>query len=107
MTVTISLFGRLLQKKISAREICEVLKEHYANEFFVEVADFLGEGILQDNFIAANSLAGTNRMQIFVCGNDERITVTSRFDNLGKGASGAAIQCMNIMMGADEKISLA
>ena len=65
-----------------------------------------GEGILQDNFIAANTLSGTNNMQIFVCGNDERITITSRFDNLGKGASGAAVQCMNIMMGIDEATGL-
>ena len=72
----------------------------------IKTADFLGEGILQDNFIAANTLAGTNNMQIFVCGNDERITITSRFDNLGKGASGAAVQCMNIMMGIDEATGL-
>lgn len=106
MTVTISLYSRLLEKKMSAKEICETFKEHYKGCHFVKTADFLGEGILQDNFIAANTLSGTNNMQIFVCGNDERITITSRFDNLGKGASGAAVQCMNIIMGIDEATGL-
>ena len=45
-------------------------------------------------------------MQIFVYGNDERIVISARFDNLGKGASGAAVQCMNIMMGIDEGTGL-
>lgn len=45
-------------------------------------------------------------MEIFVCGNDEQILLCSRFDNLGKGASGAAVQCLNIMMGIDESTGL-
>lgn len=106
MTVTVSLHSRLLEKKLSAAEICSIFKEHYKDCRLVKTADFLGENILQDGFIAANTLAGTNDMQIFVCGNDERIVITSRFDNLGKGASGAAVQCMNIMMGIDEATGL-
>lgn len=106
MTVTISLHARLLEKKLAAKEIAGILKEHYAGCNFVTVADFMGEGILTESFIPANTLAGTNNMQIFVCGNDERIVITSRFDNLGKGASGAAVQCMNIMMGIDERTGL-
>ena len=62
----------------------------------------MGEGVLPEQFIPANTLAGTNNMQIFVYGNDDRIVITSRFDNLGKGASGAAVQCLNIRMGIDE-----
>ena len=57
-------------------------------------------------YLAANPLAGTNRMQICVDGNDERIVLASVFDNLGKGASGAAVQCMNISLGLDERTSL-
>ena len=106
MTVTVSLHARLLEKKLTAKEIAEVFKEHYAGCRFVKAADFMGEGILTENFIPANTLANTNNMQIFVCGNDERIVITSRFDNLGKGASGAAVQCMNIMMGIDEGTGL-
>ena len=47
-----------------------------------------------------------NNMEIFVCGNDDRIVLCSRLDNLGKGASGAAVQCLNIMMGIDETTGL-
>ena len=54
----------------------------------------------------ANTLKGTNLMQVFVCGNEEQILFVSRLDNLGKGASGAAVQCMNIMMGIDESTGL-
>ena len=66
----------------------------------------MGEGTLNEPYIPANTLAGTNNMQIFVYGNDDRIIITSRFDNLGKGASGAAVQCMNIRMGLDEGLGL-
>lgn len=106
MTVTISLHARLLEKKLSAKEICGIFKEHYDGRRFVRACEFLGEGVLTENFIPANTLAGTNDMEIFVCGNDERIVITSRLDNLGKGASGAAVQCMNIMMGIDEGTGL-
>jgi len=106
MTVTVSLHSRLLEKKLTAKEIAEVFKEHYEGCRFVKATEFLGEGTLTESFIPANTLAGTNNMQIFVCGNDERIVITSRFDNLGKGASGAAVQCMNIMMGIDEGTGL-
>lgn len=106
MTVTVSLFTRLMQKKLTGQELTEVFKEQYNSSRFVKCADFLGEGTLTENFIPANTLAGTNNMQIFVCGNEERLVLTSRFDNLGKGASGAAVQCMNIMMGTDEGTGL-
>ena len=56
--------------------------------------------------LGSNTLADKDSMKIFVCGNDERITVSSQFDNLGKGASGAAIQCMNIALGLDPKEGL-
>ena len=65
-----------------------------------------GTETLKDGFLPANTLAGTNLMQIFVCGNEEQILIASRLDNLGKGASGAAVQCMNIMMGIDETTGL-
>lgn len=103
MTVSIGFYTRLLNKNVKALEVLEMFKNHYKNTNFIKVADKLnGEDFLQEQFIPANTLAGTNNMQIFVCGNDERIVVTSRFDNLGKGASGAAVQCLNIRMEIDE-----
>ena len=57
-------------------------------------------------FVAANPLGGRDGMEIIVAGNDERPLLISRFDNLGKGASGAAIQCMNLALGLDETTGL-
>lgn len=106
MTVTVSLHTRLMDKKLTGQELTEVFKEQYNYSRFVKCAEFMGEGTLTENFIAANTITGTNDMQIFICGNQERLVLTSRFDNLGKGASGAAVQCMNIMMGIDEGLGL-
>ena len=106
MTVTVGLHSRCLAKKLSASDVREMFASHYEGCNFVKVAPFMGEGVLPDQFIPANTLAGTNNMQVFVYGNDDRIMVTTRFDNLGKGASGAAVQCLNIMMGIDETTGL-
>ena len=106
MTVTVGLHARLLAKKVTASDVWEMFAAHYDGCRFVKVAGFMGEGVLEEPFIPANTLAGTNMMQIFVYGNDDRIMLTSRFDNLGKGASGAAVQCLNIMLGIDETTGL-
>ena len=106
MTVTVGLHARLLSKKVTAHDVWEMFASHYEGTNFVKVAGFMGEGTLPEQFIPANTLAGTNDMQVFVYGNDDRIMVTTRFDNLGKGASGAAVQCLNIMMGIDETTGL-
>lgn len=106
MTVTVGLHTRLLSKKVTAKDVQEMFAEHYDDCNFIKVAPLMGEGVLPEAFIPANTMAGTNNMQIFVYGNDDRIMVTSRFDNLGKGASGAAVQCLNVSMGIDETTSL-
>lgn len=102
MTVTVGLHARLLSKKVTSKDVWEMFSKHYEGCRFVKVAGFMGEGTLPEQFIPANTLANTNNMEIFVYGNDDRIMVTTRFDNLGKGASGAAVQCFNISMGIDE-----
>ena len=106
MTVTVGLHARLLAKKVTAHDVWEMFANHYEGSRFVQVAGFMGEGVLPEQCIPANSVNGTNNMQVFVYGNDDRICITTRFDNLGKGASGAAIQCMNIRMGLDEGLGL-
>lgn len=106
MTVTVGLHSRLLSKKVTAKDVWEMFLKHYEGSRFVKVAGFMGEGTLPEQFIPANTLANTNDMQIFVYGNDDRIMVTTRFDNLGKGASGAAVQCFNISLGIDEGTGL-
>lgn len=103
MVVSLPVHTRLLTKKYSADDIRKALAEYYVNSFFVKV---MPENEPKDGFIGANNLSGTNFMEIFVNGNEERLIICSRLDNLGKGASGAAVQCLNIMMGIDEKTGL-
>lgn len=102
MATTIMLQDRLLPGQPSAEEICAKLADYYRDEHFVSVVPF-GEN---DSKLYANKLAGTNRLEIVVCGHEEQTTVTALFDNLGKGASGAAVQNMNILLGLPEETGL-
>ncbi len=106
MVVSVPLITRSLAKKYTPADIHEILAAHYDGQNFVKVMELGGAETLPDGFLAANTLAGTNNMQIFVFGNDEQILLASRLDNLGKGASGAAVQNMNIMLGLDETTGL-
>lgn len=102
MVVSIPLFSDMLAKKYTPSEICEILKKHYDGEQFVKVRD-LG---YSSTMIGSNNFENRDDMEIEINGNDDRILITSRFDNLGKGASGAAIQCLNIVLGIDETTGL-
>ncbi|MCH4034912.1 MAG: N-acetyl-gamma-glutamyl-phosphate reductase [Lachnospiraceae bacterium] len=102
MAGTILLQNRLLAGTPTAEEICERLQEYYQDEHFVQVAAF-GD---HDKTLYANEMAGTNYLKIVVCGNEEQTTITALFDNLGKGASGAAVQNMNLMLGLPENLGL-
>lgn len=102
MATTVMLHNDMLKKKLTAEEIHAVLSEYYAREHFVTVAPFGGD----ESVIYASTLTGTNKMRISVYGTEELTAVTSVFDNLGKGASGAAVQNMNIMLGFDEATGL-
>lgn len=106
MVVTVPIITRLLEKKYTLSDIYRVLSEHYSGQKLVKVMPVMGEGMLDNGFLAANTLSGKSEMQVFICGNDDRIVLCSRLDNLGKGASGAAVQCLNIMMGIDETTGL-
>ena len=103
MVVSLPIHTRHLTKKYSVDDIRKALAEYYAGSTFLKV---MPEGAPEDGFIGANNLSGTNNMEIFVNGNDDRMIICSRLDNLGKGASGAAVQCLNIMMGVDETTGL-
>lgn len=105
MLVTIPLHKAQLAKNLSIKEIHAKLTEFYKNEDFVKVMPLMELGT-EDGFLSANHLAGLDYMEIYVCGNDDRISITACLDNLGKGASGAAIECMNIMLGLDPKTGL-
>ena len=86
----------------SAEEVRQALAAHYEGQALVHVAP----EVVCDGMLASNPLAGTNEMELCVCGNAERMTVVARFDNLGKGASGAEVQNMNLMLGFAEKAGL-
>lgn len=98
MVVTITLRNDLMEKQLSPGELIELYKAYYDGEKLVHVRDHCPE----DNFIHSNVRSGYDDIEIFIYGNEERPVVSTRFDNLGKGASGAAVQNMNIMLGIEE-----
>lgn len=99
MEVTIPLFAENV--KGSVKDIAEIYSESYQRGLvrFVPKAD-------ENGFLSAGVLSGKDNMQLTIAGNEERILLVARFDNLGKGASGAAIQNMNLVLGVDETTGL-
>lgn len=102
MATTIMLHREMLAKKLSGQELRDALAEYYAGQKFVSVAPYGGD----EPVLYASAMAGTDRLKLEVAGNGEQITVTTLFDNLGKGASGAAVQNMNLVLGFDEAAGL-
>ena len=95
MTVTVPLFKSQING--TAEDIKKIYKEKYNGPVVSYKEDFDESG-----FVSANRLKGRDGMEISVSGNEDRILLISRYDNLGKGASGAAVECMNIVMGTDK-----
>ena len=102
MATTLMLHNRLLNGTPTAEDIAEALADFYAGQTLITVTPF-GQ---QDSFLAANRLAGKDTLEITVCGHADQTMVTAQFDNLGKGASGAAVQNMNLMLGLEETTGL-
>lgn len=102
MATTLLLQTATMPHHPTAQAVQQALAAHYAGSRFVSVAPLGGD----ESVIYADTLAGTNRMRLLVCGNDAQLTVTALFDNLGKGASGAAVQNLNLMMGVPEDTGL-
>ena len=101
MVVSLQIYADMLQKKMTPAELLAFFREYYKDQKFIKIAADDDE-IAASGFLAGNSLSGWDGLKIYVTGNEDRIIVSSQFDNLGKGASGAAIQCMNIKLGCDE-----
>ncbi len=99
MEVTVPIFKSQLESGYSLEDIKAVYREKYNSDivFFNENAD-------EEGFLSANKMSLKDSMEISAYGNDDRIILVARYDNLGKGASGAALECVNISMG--EKPSL-
>ena len=99
MEVSVPLFAKDIKGNIS--DISKIYKDYYKNGL-VHFNDNADEG----GFLSAAAFSMRDDMEISLSGNEERIILTARYDNLGKGASGSAIQNMNILMGVDEKAGL-
>lgn len=100
--ISVPLTSRYLAKHVSATNIRATLAEHYSGERFIKVMPYPADAYLKNGFLTFTDCNGTNNLEIFVFGGDDLIMVSARFDNLGKGASGAAVQDMNLVLGADE-----
>ncbi|MBN3818684.1 N-acetyl-gamma-glutamyl-phosphate reductase [Paraburkholderia sp. Se-20369] len=95
-----------LAKRATPQDVQRIFAEYYADEAFVRVAPFNADDNLDAGFFDVQANNDTNRVDLFVFGNDERFVTVARLDNLGKGASGAAIQCMNLNIGVAEDTGL-
>ena len=101
MEVTVPVFKSMLKDGTTLQDIKNIYKSKYNGPIvnFKENNDEAG-------FISANAYSDLDTMEISVFGNDDRIILTARYDNLGKGASGAAIECLNVVLGQDETTGL-
>ena len=104
MEVTVGIHSRLCHKPVCIDKVQQTLEYFYKDSTIVTVAPFTENS--NSGMLNANQLSNTDSMKIYVTGNDERIMVHAIFDNLGKGASGAAVQCMNIALGLPEDTGL-
>lgn len=102
MATSILLQNRLLKGTPSAQDIWELLMSYYEGQSMVTIAPFGGRAPR----LAANAMAGRDVLEITVSGHGDQTMLTAQFDNLGKGASGAAVQNMNIMLGFPETTGL-
>ena len=98
MIVNLPIHARLMKKRLSPEELREYLAFYYKDQPFIRVCEY-GKEAEYNGFLAANAIAGKDYALIYVTGCEERIVVSAVFDNLGKGASGAAVECMNVSMG--------
>ncbi len=101
MVMTVPLFKKDLQNGKTVEDIKALYKEKY-NSNIVKYK----ESIDENGFISGNKMGENDGMEITVCGNEDRILLIARYDNLGKGASGAAVQCLNIKMGIEPSYQL-
>ncbi len=105
MVVSLPLYTEYLKGRTSPQELRDFFAEYYMGEKFIQVMPVYDEAT-SDKFLCCNTCAGWDGLKIHVTGNAQRIVLSAQFDNLGKGASGAAIQCMNIALGYEEDTGL-
>ena len=106
LAVTAYLHPAQFTRKVTPADVQKILADYYAGEAFIRVAPFDLEASTDGGFFDVEANNDTNRVDLFVFGNEERMLVVGRLDNLGKGASGAAVQSMNVHLGVEESLGL-
>lgn len=105
MLVSVPVYADRLNGSQTLTTIHDAYAAHYDGEKLIRVMPLGAENDME-GFLGSNNCAGWDGLEIFVTGNNDRILLSARFDNLGKGASGAAIQCLNIALGCEETTGL-
>ena len=106
LAVTAFLHPRQFTRPATPADVQKLLADYYAGEPFIRVAPVDLDGNTDGGFFNVEANNDTNRVDLFVFGNEERMLVVGRLDNLGKGASGAAVQAMNVHLGVEESLGL-
>jgi N-acetyl-gamma-glutamyl-phosphate reductase len=107
LAVTAYLHPAQFTRQATPADVQKILADYYAGERFVRVAPVDLEANTDGGFFDVEGCNDSNRVDLFVFGNAERMLLVARLDNLGKGASGAAVQSMNVHLGVDEGLGLA
>jgi N-acetyl-gamma-glutamyl-phosphate reductase len=106
LAVTAYLHPQQFTRPATPAAVRQIIADYYAGEAFIRVAPFDLEAGTEGGFFNVEANNDTNRVDLFVFGNAERMVVIGRLDNLGKGASGAAVQAMNVHLGVEESLGL-
>lgn len=106
LVTQIPLFVQQLAAGITPHDIQQILAKTYAKARFVEVLPFPATNHLPNGFLSPTACNDSNRLEIALFGNERQLLLTARYDNLGKGAAGAAVQNLNLMLGCDEAVGL-
>lgn len=106
LAVTAYLHPQQFARKATPADVQKILADYYAGEAFIRVAPVDLDANTDGGFFNVEANNDTNRVDLFVFGTEERMLVVGRLDNLGKGASGAAVQAMNVHLGVEESLGL-
>ncbi len=106
LSVSVPLHLAQLPRGTTPEALHAAYERHYAGERFVRVMPLRDPATLDEGFFDVQACNGTNRVDLFVFASDSQVMLMGRLDNLGKGASGAAVQCMNLHLGLDEGAGL-
>lgn len=105
MVVSVPLYTEFLADAAAPGKLREFFEDYYAKQKFIQVMKSGAEDET-GGMLAGNGCSGWDGLRVYITGNEERIVMNAQFDNLGKGASGAAIQCLNLMLGCEEEKGL-